>query len=114
VGSISTDVYLAALPTMAAALNSNAGRMEVTISGYLIGFSLGQLLWGPIADRFGRRGPVAFGLVLFVIGSAGCALSTSAEMMIGWRLVQAGGARAGLGLARAIVRRPHSGAPPAP
>jgi DHA1 family bicyclomycin/chloramphenicol resistance-like MFS transporter len=108
-GSISTDVYLPALPTMAGALKSDAGSMELTISGYLIGFSLGQLLWGPIADRFGRRGPVAFGLVLFVIGSAGCALSTSAEMMIGWRLVQAVGACAGVVLARAMVRDLYAG-----
>ena len=78
--------------------------MEWTISGYLIGFSLGQLIWGPIGDRFGRRGPVAAGILLFVIGSAGCALSTSAGVMIAWRLLQAVGACAGVVLARAMVR----------
>lgn len=73
---ISTDLYLPALPTMAVALRADAGTVELTISGYLIGFSLGQLLWGPVGDRYGRRLPISIGLVLFIIGSAGCALSS--------------------------------------
>ena len=102
--SISTDLYLPAMPAMSRALGADAGTVEWTISGYLIGFSLGQLLWGPIGDRHGRRLPVAIGLVLFVIGSAGCALAGSAWAMIGWRVVQAVGACAGVVLARAMVR----------
>ncbi len=101
--SISTDLYLPALPTMAAALHADAGTMELTVAGYLVGFGAGQLLWGPVGDRYGRRGPVAVGLVLFVIGSAGCAVSASASQMIGWRVVQAVGACAGVVLARAMV-----------
>jgi DHA1 family bicyclomycin/chloramphenicol resistance-like MFS transporter len=103
-GSISTDIYLPALPTMGQALGSDNGTMELTISGYLVGFSLGQLLWGPIGDRYGRRLPVAAGILLFVIGSAGCALSDTAWQMIGWRVLQAVGACAGVVLARAMVR----------
>jgi len=103
-GPISTDLYLPALPTMASALRSDAGTMEWTISGYLIGFSLGQLIWGPIGDRFGRRLPIAAGILLFAIGSAGCALSTGAGVMIAWRVLQAVGACAGVVLARAMVR----------
>jgi len=102
--SISTDLYLPALPVMAAALRTNSGTIALTISGYLVGFSLGQLVWGPIGDRYGRRLPIALGLILFVIGSAGCALSTSAAMIIGWRAVQAVGACASVVLARAMVR----------
>lgn len=102
--SISTDLYLPALPAMASALNADAGSVELTISGYLIGFSLGQLLWGPVGDRHGRRLPIAIGLLLFILGSAGCALSTSAGMMIAWRAVQAVGACASVVLARAMVR----------
>jgi DHA1 family bicyclomycin/chloramphenicol resistance-like MFS transporter len=102
--SISTDLYLPALPAMAVALHANTGAVELTISGYLIGFSLGQLLWGPIGDRYGRRLPIAIGLVLFIIGSAGCALSTEARMLIGWRVLQAAGACASVVLARAMVR----------
>lgn len=108
--SISTDLYLPALPAMARALNSNAGAMALTISSYLIGFSLGQLLWGPVGDRFGRRIPIAMGLVLFALGSAGCAMAGSAWALIGWRMVQAVGACAGVVLARAMVRDLYSGA----
>ncbi len=107
--SISTDFYLPALPEMTSALRSDPGTMDFTISGYLIGFSLGQLLWGPIGDRYGRRIPVAAGLVLFIIGSAGCGLSSSAAAIIGWRLVQAAGACAGVVLSRAMVRDLYAG-----
>lgn len=107
--SISTDVYLPALPSMATSLKSDTGTMELTVAGYLIGFSLGQLLWGPLGDRHGRRGPVAIGLVLFVLGSAGCALSGTATQMIAWRIVQAVGACAGVVLARAMVRDLYAG-----
>ena len=69
--SISTDIYLPALPTMAEALHAGTGAMEYTISGYLIGFSLGQFFWGPLSDRIGRRRPIAVGLLLYVVGSIG-------------------------------------------
>ena len=109
-GSISTDLYLPAMPTMARELGGSAGSVEWTISGYLIGFSLGQLLWGPIGDRYGRRLPVAAGLVLFVVGSAGCAMAGSMPGIIGWRVVQALGACASVVLARAMVRDLYAGA----
>lgn len=108
--SISTDLYLPALPSMARALRASPGMMELTISGFLIGFSLGQLLWGPIGDRYGRRMPIVAGLVLFIIGSIGCALSDSAVVMVCWRVVQAVGACASVVLARAIVRDLYEGA----
>ncbi|MDD2582397.1 MAG: multidrug effflux MFS transporter [Desulfuromonadaceae bacterium] len=107
--SISTDLYLPAMPLMSHSLHATEGLVELTISGYLIGFSLGQLLWGPISDRYGRRSSVAIGLVLFVIGSAGCALSGSALAMIGWRVVQALGACASVALSRAMVRDLYEG-----
>lgn len=107
--SISTDLYLPALPTMARDLGTDAGTMEFTVAGYLVGFSLGQLLWGPLGDRYGRRGPVAVGLVLFVLGSAGCAFAATAPQMVAWRIVQAVGACAGVVLARAMVRDLYAG-----
>ena len=107
--SISTDFYLPAMPTMGHAVGADAGAVEWTISGYLIGFSLGQLLWGPIGDRFGRRLPVAIGLALFIAGSAGCALSGTIWAVIGWRVVQAIGAAAGVVLGRAMVRDLYEG-----
>jgi len=102
--SMSTDIYLPALPAMADALHAGTGAMEFTISGYLIGFSLGQFFWGPLSDRVGRRGPIAVGMVLYIIGSIGCAVSHGVEAMIVWRAVQAVGACASVTLARAIVR----------
>lgn len=107
--SISTDLYLPALPTMARSLHASTGTMEYTISAYLVGFSLGQLVWGPLGDRYGRRTPVSIGLVLFVLGSAGCALAHSSEAMIAWRAVQAIGACASVVLARAMVRDLYAG-----
>ncbi len=102
--SISTDMYLPALPALGATFHTEAGRVQMTLSGFLVGFSLGQLLWGPISDRYGRRMPIALGVVLFVIGSAGCALSGTIWQMMAWRVVQAVGACAGPVLARAMVR----------
>jgi len=107
--SISTDLYLPAMPAMGLALQASTGLVEWTVSGYLIGFSLGQLFWGPVSDRYGRRAPVAVGVALFVIGSAGCALAGSAATMIAWRIVQAIGASAGVVLSRAMVRDLYSG-----
>ena len=70
--ALSTDVYLPALPTMAAQLHADQGAMSWTLSGYLIGFSLGQLLWGPIGDRYGRRRIFVCGLALFTLSSGLC------------------------------------------
>jgi MFS transporter, DHA1 family, multidrug resistance protein len=102
--SISTDLYLPAMPMMGLALGASQDQMQYTITAYLIGFSLGQLFWGPVGDKYGRRWPIAIGLVLFILGSAGCALATDAHQLIGFRVVQALGACASVVLARAIVR----------
>lgn len=107
--SISTDFYLPAMPAMAAALHAGHGMLEYSISGYLVGFSVGQLFWGPVSDRCGRRMPVAVGLVLFIIGSAGCALAGSAPTVIAWRIVQALGASACVVISRAIVSDLYKG-----
>jgi DHA1 family bicyclomycin/chloramphenicol resistance-like MFS transporter len=107
--SISTDIYLPAMPTMASSLHASAGSIELTVSGYLVGFCLGQLFWGPLSDRLGRRLPVAIGMLLFIVGSAGCAMSSNVEAMVVWRALQAVGACASVTLARAIVRDLYAG-----
>lgn len=99
--SLSTDIYLPAMPTMARELQGNA---ELTITGFLIGFTIAQLLWGPISDKVGRRIPLFIGMIIFVIGSAGCAMSSSIEQIVFWRIFQAFGACTGPMLARAMVR----------
>ena len=107
--SVSTDLYLPAMPAMGQALRVSAGQIEWTVSSYLVGFSVGQLVWGPIGDRYGRRGPIIAGLVLFTIGSAGCAMATGIGPLIVARLLQALGASASVVLARAMVRDLYEG-----
>lgn len=99
--SLSTDIYLPAMPTMALELH---GDSELTVTGFLIGFALAQLIWGPISDHVGRKIPLFIGMVLFVIGSMGCAMSQSIEQIVFWRVFQALGACTGPMLARAMIR----------
>lgn len=99
--SLSTDIYLPAMPVMA---NELQGNVELTITGFLVGFCIAQLIWGPISDHLGRRIPLVIGMVLFVIGSIGCALSTDITQIVFWRVFQALGACTGPMLARAMIR----------
>lgn len=99
--SLSTDIYLPAMPQMAHELN---GNVELTVTGFLAGFALAQLIWGPMSDRIGRKIPLFIGMILFVIGSIGCALSQSIEQIVFWRVFQAFGACTGPMLGRAMIR----------
>ncbi len=103
-GAMSTDMYLPALPALQESLNTTPARVQQTLSLFLVGFALAQLAWGPLGDRFGRKGPILAGVGMFLVGSIGCALASSAGEMLLWRLVQATGACAGPVLARAMVR----------
>ncbi len=103
-GSLSTDMYLPALPAIADAYGVSMSGVQLTLTTFLVGFCAGQLIWGPIGDRYGRRGPAALGLFIFAVGSLGCTLSGSIGAMIAWRAFQAFGASAGPVLARAMVR----------
>ena len=98
--SLSTDIYLPAMPTMEKQLGGNA---ELTITGFLTGFAIAQLIWGPISDRIKRKLPLFIGMVLFVIGSVGCALSESMSAVVFWRIFQAVGACVGPMLSRAMI-----------
>lgn len=99
--SLSTDIYLPAMPTMAKELQGNT---ELTITGFLIGFAIAQLIWGPISDRIGRKIPLFIGMALFAVGSVGCALSQSMAEIVFWRVFQAVGACVGPMLSRAMIR----------
>ncbi|SEP79298.1 multidrug effflux MFS transporter [Basfia succiniciproducens] len=99
--SLSTDIYLPAMPTMAKELQGNT---ELTITGFLIGFAIAQLIWGPISDRIGRKIPLFIGMALFAVGSVGCALSQSMTEIVFWRVFQAVGACVGPMLSRAMIR----------
>nr|WP_314229513.1 multidrug effflux MFS transporter [uncultured Kingella sp.] len=99
--SLSVDIYLPALPAMSHDLRGDA---ELTVTGFLIGFTLAQLIWGPVADRIGRKTPLAVGMLLFTVGSVGCALSQTLPQIVFWRVFQAFGACVGPMLSRAMIR----------
>lgn len=99
--SLSTDIYLPAMPQMEQDLQ---GNVELTITGFLAGFAIAQLIWGPISDRIGRKIPLYIGLVIFVMGSIGCVYSQNIEQIVFWRVIQAVGACTAPMLARAMIR----------
>ncbi|WP_251422447.1 multidrug effflux MFS transporter [Veillonella agrestimuris] len=103
--SLSTDIYLPAMPEMGRDLQGDA---ELTITGFLIGFSFAQLFWGAISDKIGRKIPLIVGMILFVIGSVGCTLATSMYELLAWRVFQAFGACVGPMLSRAMIRDLYS------
>ncbi|MBP6863219.1 MAG: Bcr/CflA family multidrug efflux MFS transporter [Neisseriaceae bacterium] len=103
-GPLSIDMYLPSLPIIAEDLAARAGEIKLTITLFLVGFSVGMLLYGPLSDRFGRRWLLLLGIGLYLVATVGCAWALSAEQLLAWRLLQAlGGASASV-LARAIVR----------
>ncbi len=101
---LSTDLYLASLPSLASVFNVPVSTVQLTLSLFVIGFGSAQLLVGPLSDRFGRRPVLLIGLGLYVAASALCALSQSIELLIAARFLQALGCCAGVMIARAIVR----------
>lgn len=110
VGPLTTDMYLPSLPDIARQLGASSAQVQLTISAYLIGFAAGQIIYGPVSDRHGRK-PVLIGAIaLYCAASLVCALSTSIEMLIVARAFQALGGSGGIVLTRAIVRDIYSGA----
>lgn len=101
--AIAIDMYLPAMPAIADSFAVDAGRIQHTLSVFLAGLAIGQALYGPLLDRYGRRAPLIVGMLLFIVGSVASALSTSPEMLMLARFVQALGAAAGLVTPRAIV-----------
>lgn len=101
---MSVDMYLPAFPTLAQDLLTDSGRVQQTLSAFLLGFAVSPLVWGPLSDRFGRKPILYAGLTIFVAASIGGALSQSIDVLIGFRFLQALGGSAAASLARAIVR----------
>jgi DHA1 family bicyclomycin/chloramphenicol resistance-like MFS transporter len=103
-GPLSTDLYLPALPAIAAAFGTDVAGVQWTLSGFLLGFAPAQLLYGPFADRFGRRPAMAVGLAVYLAATLACALAPSLGWLVAARVVQAVGSCGGPVVARAIVR----------
>ncbi len=103
-GPLTIDMYLPAMPAMATVLQAGTSAVQLTISSYLLGFSLFHLACGPLADRYGRRPVLLGGLGLYVVAALACARATSIDELIVLRFLQGGAACVGPTLGRAIAR----------
>lgn len=104
VGPVSTDIFLPSLPDMTRVFGTDVSHVQLTLSVFIAGFALAQLVYGPLSDRFGRRPVLMGGLVLYLAASVLCLLAGSIHALIAARLLQSLGACAGPVLGRAIVR----------
>ena len=102
--AISTDLYLASLPTMQRVFETDEARVQLTLSVFLLGSAVMQLAYGPISDRFGRRPVLRFAIALYVLASLACAFAPTIELLIVFRLLQAIGSCASVTLGRAVAR----------
>ncbi len=101
---LSIDIYLPALPMLRQALSADEAQTVWTLSAFFVGFGIGQLFLGPLADRFGRKRPLLAGLVVYVISSVGCALATGISAIVFWRFLQAFGGAVVPTVVQAMVR----------
>ncbi|QPK50453.1 multidrug effflux MFS transporter [Streptomyces gardneri] len=106
---LSMDMYLPALPEVTGALHAPAATVQLTLTACLAGMALGQLVVGPMSDKWGRRRPLLAGMVVYVLATAVCALAPTAELLIGFRLLQGLAGAAGIVIARAVVRDLYDG-----
>lgn len=102
-GPFTIDMYLPGFQNIADDFNSDEQKVAFTLTSYFIGIAIGQLFYGPIMDKYGRKRPLIFGLFLYLIAAIGCAHSVSIEMLIGMRFVQALGGCVGMVAATAII-----------
>lgn len=104
-----TDMYLPGFPLVAHSLHVQMVDLQLTFTSFTFGVGFGQLFYGPISDRFGRKNPAIFGLVIFIAASILCATATTLTQLILYRFLQAIGGAAGTVISRAIVRDRLSG-----
>ncbi len=108
-GPLSTDFYLPSLPDIVRVMETDVAGAQATLSAFLFGFAGGQILWGPLSDRLGRRPVLLTGLALFTLATLACALAPSIEALTAARAVQALGASGPIVLGRAMVRDLYEG-----
>jgi len=106
---LSIDMYLPALPALAAELGTDAAIIGLTLTACLIGLALGQLVAGPLSDRLGRRRPLLVGLAAYTVASLLCAMAGEAPALIAFRFAQGMAGAAGIVISRAVVRDLHTG-----
>ena len=106
---LSMDMYLPALPAVTRALHAPAATVQLTLTACLAGMALGQLVVGPMSDRWGRRRPLLTGLAVYVVATALCAVAPNVEFLVAFRLLQGLAGAAGIVIARAVVRDLYDG-----
>jgi DHA1 family bicyclomycin/chloramphenicol resistance-like MFS transporter len=104
IGPFSIDMYLPGFPAIARDLHTTVAHISLSLSSFFIGIAFGQLLYGPLLDRFGRKKPLYIGMFAYLLASIGCAFCTTADALIAIRLLQALGGCVGMVAARAMVR----------
>ena len=109
VGPFAIDMYLPALPAIAADLRASTAATQGSLMAFFLAVAVCQIVYGPISDSFGRKAPLYFGLGLYSIGAIGCSLAPTIEWLIVARFVQGIGACAGMTIPRAVVRDLHTG-----
>ncbi len=109
VGPFSIDMYLPAMPAIAADLSTDVAATQATLTAFFVAFGLAQLVYGPWADQAGRKPPIYAGVTIFILGSIGCALAPTIGWLTLFRLVQGLGAAAVMVIPRAIIRDQHTG-----
>lgn len=105
---LSTDLYLASLPHLAVDFNTSPAAVQQTLSLFVFGVGIAQLIGGPLSDRFGRRPVLLWGLVIYIGASLACALAPSLDLLIAARFVQATGCCTAIVVARALIRDTHA------
>ncbi|MEU9706400.1 multidrug effflux MFS transporter, partial [Streptomyces sp. NPDC047981] len=106
---LSMDMYLPALPEVTEMLRSPAATVQLTLTACLAGMALGQLVVGPMSDKWGRRRPLLIGMLVYVAATAVCAFAPTVELLIAFRLLQGLAGAAGIVIARAVVRDLYDG-----
>ncbi|MFI7409985.1 Bcr/CflA family efflux MFS transporter [Streptomyces sp. NPDC049627] len=106
---LAMDMYLPALPEVTRSLHAPAATVQLTLTACLAGMALGQLVVGPMSDRWGRRRPLLAGLAVYVVATALCALAPTVEFLVAFRLAQGLAGAAGIVIARAVVRDLYDG-----
>src|SRR5579864_6404499 len=107
--ALGIDMILPALPALAGAFAVGTDRIQLTLSLFILGYAGGQLIYGPLSDRFGRRPMLLIGTAVYMASGLACAASPSIEVLVVARFVQGLGGCAGPVLARAVIRDHHSG-----
>ncbi|MET9294279.1 Bcr/CflA family multidrug efflux MFS transporter [Streptomyces sp. NPDC003077] len=106
---LSMDMYLPALPAVTSSLHSPAATVQLTLTTCLAGMALGQMIVGPMSDKWGRRRPLLVGMIVYIVATALCAVATDAATLIAFRLLQGLAGAAGIVIARAVVRDLYDG-----